>query len=467
MADFGFDTFLSPMTWRYGTPEMKNVWSEESKRKMLRKIWVALAEVQSEAGLVSQSQLDELSAHADDIDIERSLEIESAIHHDLMAEIRTYAEQCPQAGGVIHLGCTSMDIEDNMDALRLRDALDIVKAKLRRVLEVFSQRIRETSDIRCMAFTHIQSAEPTTVGYRLSQTAQDLLASLEGLQSIIIKGKGFKGAVGTGASFETLLEGSGWDFDRFESAVMDRLGIPAFDVATQVYTRRQDVEVLQSLSLLCCSIHKFALDFRILQGSSVGEVNEFFSEKQVGSSAMPFKRNPINSEKICSLCRLVRSYELDAWDNASLCILERTLDDSANRRVCLPEAFIAVDEILETMIRLVGRMIVNRGPIERNFDKFGVFAASERLLMKLGMLGGDRQLFHEVIREESLKAWEAVKEGRTNPLSDLLASNAEIAEFMSPSEVRACLDAGEYVGIAPKRAILVADQIDSALGDKR
>lgn len=463
MAQFGFDTFLSPMTWRYGSPQMKSIWSEKGKRLALRRIWVAVAEVQSEAGLVTQEQLEDLKAHEKCIDIDRSMEIEREIHHDLMAEIRAYAEQCRTGGGIIHLGCTSMDIEDNMDALRLKDAVSLVRCRLGKLLKAMEVRIRETSGIRCMAFTHLQSAEPTTAGYRLAQTAQDLVASLKQLDGLVIKGKGFKGAVGTGASFCELLDGTSWTFRAFEDKVMERLGLDAFEAATQVYTRRQDLEVLQALGLLCAIIHKFALDFRILQASSVGEANEYFAPGQVGSSAMPFKRNPINCEKICSLCRLVRSYELDAWDNAALNILERTLDDSANRRVFLPEAFLATDEILIAMTKVIEGMTLNRDVIERNFEVFGVFAATERLLMRLVRRGADRQKLHEVIREESLKAWSAVQRGEGNPLSALLASNPEIGGFMTPEEVMESLDASSYVGIAPERAIEIADRIAAVI----
>lgn len=463
MTEFGFDTFISPMTWRYASSEMKGLWSEENKRRTLRHIWVALAEVQCQAGLVSSAQLEDLKAHEDDINIPRALEIEASIHHDLMAEIKTYAEQCPEGGGVIHLGCTSMDVLDNMDALRIRDSLNLVTAKLRKLLGAFEGKIRANADLCCMAFTHIQSAEPTTVGYRLAQTAQDLLESLSSLEGLQVRGKGFKGAVGTAASFEALLQGTGMDYEEFEGRVMKLLGIGAFDAATQVYPRRQDLAVLQALSMLCCSISKFALDFRILQSSSVGEFNEFFSEKQVGSSAMPFKRNPINCEKVCSLCRLVRGYETSAWDNASLSILERTLDDSANRRVFLPEAFLAVDEILETMTRLVERMLINKETIARNFDRFGVFASTEKLLMELGRRGADRQSFHEVIRGESLKAWAAVQNGQPNPLMGLLSGNEKVLEYMSAEEIRSCLDASDYIGMAPRRALVIAGRIREAI----
>lgn len=463
MTNFGYDTFISPLTWRYGSAQMRSLWSEENKRKTLRHIWVVLAEVQSKVGLVTQEQLKELKEHESQIDIERASAIEASIHHDLMAEIKTYAEQCPTAGGIIHLGATSMDIEDNMDAIRLKDSLAIIINKLKELLKAFENKIRETSDLRCMAFTHIQSAEPTTVGYRLSFTAQDLLESLKELSSIIIKGKGFKGAVGTAASYESLLEGTTLSFEEFEKQAMDLLGLPAFDVSTQVYPRRQDLVVVQALSRLCSSLSKFALDFRILQSSSVGEFNEFFSQKQVGSSAMPFKRNPINSEKICSLCRIVRSYEVAAWDNSSQSILERTLDDSADRRIFLPGVFLATDEILDTMIKLVSRMIINKETVQRNFDKFSPFAATEKLLMKLGKAGADRQAFHEVIREHSLNAWAQVQMGKENSLNQSLCSDPRVLEYLSKDQILEALNAQGHLGIAPRRALFVADLISSAI----
>ncbi|MBO4388057.1 MAG: adenylosuccinate lyase [Spirochaetales bacterium] len=461
--EYGFDTFLSPMTWRYGSPEIRRIWSEEGKRLALRQVWVAVAEVQNTIGLISDEALSDIKEHSGDIDINRSLEIEKQTRHDLMAEIRAFAEQCPVGGGSIHLGCTSMDIEDNVDALRIRQSLQRVTGLLRQLIAAFEKQIRAWADCRCMAFTHIQSAEPTTVGYRLAQTAQDLLTCLERLESLRIKGKGFKGAAGTGASFCTLLEGTGTDFDSFEKQVADRLGLEVFEDATQVYTRLQDLQVMQALSLLCAAIHKFALDFRILQGSSIGEFGEYFAPGQVGSSAMPFKRNPINCEKICSLCRLVRSWQDTAWDNSALNILERTLDDSANRRVFLPESFIAVDEILRVATSLVERMNVNTAVIRANFDRFGVFAATERLLMILSSKGADRQKMHEVIRRCSLQAWDTVTGGGANNLADLLAADPEILGFMSEKEIRAALDAADYVGIAPGRALSTADRISEVL----
>ncbi|HBO36251.1 MAG TPA: adenylosuccinate lyase, partial [Sphaerochaeta sp.] len=386
MQSFTHDTYLSPFSWRYGSQQMRTVFSEEHKRKLLRRIWVALAKAQSQANLVSAEQLDELVANQDTIDIERATEIEAEIGHDLMAEIKTYAEQCPKGGAVIHLGATSMDILDNMDAMRLKEALNLVIIQVKALLAVFITRMEAYADQPCMAFTHIQPAEPTTVGYRLAQTAQDLNEDLQDLIRVhaSIRGKGMKGAVGTSASYTELLRGTGITASQLEAMVMQDLGLEAYTAATQVYTRKQDLRIGQALSSLCATLYKFFIDFRLLQSPPIGEWSEPFGSKQVGSSAMPFKRNPINSEKIDSLCRFVEAQESVLWQNAASTLLERTLDDSANRRLVLPELFLSVDEILSTAIKVVHGMQVHRGGIERHLASYGIFAASERLLMELG-----------------------------------------------------------------------------------
>ena len=442
--DFGFDTFISPLTWRYGSSEMKEIWSERNKRLILRRVWVALAKVQNKAGLVSDEQLADLQAHAEDIDIERALEIEATIHHDLMAEIKTYAEQCKVGGGIIHLGATSMDVLDNADAIRLREAVRLIIARAKELRNTFADQAMRYKDLPCMAFTHIQSAEVTTVGYRLALVVQDLDEGLD------IRGKGMKGAVGTRASYKCLLDGSGLSSKEMDKAVMDELGLTAFEGATQVYPRMQDLRIMHTLDSLSCALAKFALDFRMLQSTAIGEWSEPFGKSQVGSSAMPFKRNPINCEKIDSLCRYVHSLVPGAWDNASLSILERTLDDSANRRLFLPQAFLAMDEVLATAQKVVSGMNVHEASIRRNLESYGVFAATERLLMELGRRGADRQAMHEVIRNQSLKAWADVQEGKANPLSVNLSEDPEILRYMSSDEVLRCLDASDYYGDAPK-----------------
>lgn len=448
--DFGFDTFISPLTWRYGSDEMKRIWSETNKRLLLRKVWVALAAAQNRAGLVSDTQLEDLRAHASQVDIERAMEIESEIRHDLMAEIKTYAEQCKVGGGIIHMGATSMDILDNADALRLKESVGLILGRVKELRKTFAEQAMKYKDEPCMAFTHIQSAEVTTVGYRLALVVQDLDDCIRDLEALEIKGKGMKGAVGTRASYKCLLEGSGMTSSEMEKAVMDELGLVAFDGATQVYPRSQDLRIMHVLDSLSCAIAKFALDFRMLQSTAIGEWSEPFGKSQVGSSAMPFKRNPINCEKIDSLCRYVHSLVPNAWDNASLSILERTLDDSANRRLFLPQAFLAMDEVLTTALRVVSGMNVHIPAIRRNLRSYGVFAATERLLMELGRRGADRQEMHEVIRTGSLKAWAEVQEGRQNPLKDLLCSDESILNYMSADEIAKCLDASDYYGDAPE-----------------
>jgi adenylosuccinate lyase len=458
---FDHETYLSPLTWRYGSGEMRRVWSEAEKRRLLRRFWVALAEAQQGAGLVSAAQVADLRAHVEDIDIARAAEIEHEIRHDLMAEIKTFAEQCPVGGPIIHLGATSMDVLDNVDALRLRAALDLVVAKLEGVLRSLAGRIEAEAARPAIAFTHIQPAEPTTVGYRLAQYGQDLLADLVELRRVRaeIRGKGLKGAVGTSASYTQLLAGSGWTARQLEDRVMESLGLQAFTAATQTYPRKQDWFIVNALSGLGASVHKFAFDLRILQSPPFGEWSEPFGKHQVGSSAMPFKRNPIAAENVDSLSRILAALPRPAWDNAALSLLERTLDDSANRRLFLPEAFLLIDEILARVQTLVDGLTIWPGPTARNLRDYGVFAATERLLMEAVKAGGDRQELHEVIREQSLTAWAALQAGAFNPLMDNLLADERLISLVDRETARRLLDASDYVGDAPERAREVAGMI--------
>jgi adenylosuccinate lyase len=444
-----FSTYQSPFAWRYGSDAMRRLWSEERKRRLWRRVWVALADAQAELGLVTKAQADDLRAHQDQVDIARAHTIESEIHHDLMAEVRTFAEQCVLGGGIIHLGATSADIEDNADVLRVRAALDLVVAQTRGVLEALAAQIERYADLPTMAFTHIQPAEPTTVGYRLAQYAQDVLTDLEELRRVRqnLRGKGFKGAVGTGASYRELQMPV-----EFEDLVMDRLELAAFPAATQVYPRKQDWLVLNALAGLAQSLYKFAFDLRLLQTPPIGEWSEPFREQQVGSSAMPFKRNPINAEKIDSLARYLAALPRVAWDNAAHTLLERTLDDSANRRLILPDAFLAADELLSTTLRIVSGLGINEPAIARNFQTYGVFAATERLLMALARRGANRQEMHELIRTHAMAAWAEVAQGRANPLAERLRSDSVVLGYLKAEETSALLDAGEYTGEAPARA---------------
>lgn len=458
-----FDTYQSPFSWRYGSDEMRRLWSEANKRRLWRRVWVALAEAQSELGLVTPQQVEDLRTHAGDIDMARAHAIEAEIRHDLMAEIRTFAEQCSVGGGVIHLGATSMDIEDNADALRLCDSLDLVGRGLRDLLSALADRIERWADLPTIAFTHLQPAEPTTVGYRLAQYGQDLLADLDEVARVrsSIRGKGFKGAVGTSASYRALAGEDG--ARRIEDGAMRRLGLSAFGVATQTYPRKQDWRVLNALAGAAATLHKFAFDLRFLQSPVVGEWSEGFGARQVGSSAMPFKRNPIDAEKVDSLARHLAQLPRVAWDNAANSLLERTLDDSANRRVILPEAFLAADELLRTGRSLIEGLSVNERAVSRNLDAYGPFAGTEKVLVAAVKAGADRQAMHEIIRGHSMTAWAAIASGAPNPLADLLASDGAITRHVPTESVRRLIDASSYVGEAPARARILAAEIRGKL----
>lgn len=457
---YDHSSYVSPLSWRYGSEEMKEIFSEVHKRKLLRRVWIALARAEEKAGVVSKEQVEELEAHKDDIDIEKATEIENVIHHDLMAEIKTYASQCPKAGGIIHLGATSMDALDNADAVRFTEALALTLKRLDDLVDALSEKAEAYKNVPTMAFTHIQPAEITTIGYRLSQTLQDLLDDREQLVFVKknIRGKGMKGAVGTAASYKELVAESSVSSIELENMVMEELGIKAYDAATQIYSRKQDLRIIEALSSIACTLHKFSLDFRILQSPPIGEFSEPFGKMQVGSSAMPFKRNPINSEKIDSLSRIVENAYQSAWNNAATTVLERSLDDSANRRIFIPESFIALDEMLITEIKVVKGMSIHSTATERLMSNYGVFASTERVLMELGKKGADRQKMHEVIREESLKAWVCVQEGKENPLKKALLDNSELLYYLSKEEIEKALDASEYTGDAEKRTEMVLER---------
>jgi adenylosuccinate lyase len=428
--------------------------------------------------LVSPAQVDDLKAHVDQVDVERAHQIEAEIHHDLMAEIKTFAEQCPIGGGIIHLGATSMDIEDNADALRLRQSLDLITLKLKNLLAELAGQIERWAATPAIALTHLQPAEPTTLGYRLAQYGFDLLTDFNELERVRagIRGKGFKGAVGTSASYEELLQPVGseetaaapeqrqkFSASALEKQIMAAISLEPFAVATQTYPRKQDWLVLNALAGLAGSLYKFAFDLRILQMPVLGEWAEPFGRRQVGSSAMPFKRNPINAENIDSLARLIAGLPRLAWDNAAHSLLERTLDDSANRRELLPTAFLAADEILDRATRLVRDLRIDEAAMARNLEKFGTFAATERVLMTAVKVGANRQELHEIIREHSLAAWADIAANQPNSLPARLATDQRLNRYLSPDQVKRLLDASHYVGDAPERARSMATEIRAIL----
>lgn len=458
-----YENYLSPFTWRYGSPEMRRLWSENTKRLLWRWMWLALAEVQGEFGLLSPEQLDDLRTHVTDVDVARALEIEAEIHHDLMAELKTYAQQCPKGGGMLHLGATSTDIEDNADALRIRQSLDLLIENLKGLMEGFAEKIETWADTPLIAFTHLQPAEPSTLGYRLALYAQDLLTDWENMRRARahLRGKGFKGAVGTGASYAELIGVE--QLSEFETRLSAHLGLPFFPVTSQTYPRKQDYQVISALAGLGGSLYKFAFDLRVLQSPSIGEVSEHFAEKQVGSSAMPFKRNPINAEKIDSLARQLAQMPRLAWDNAAHSLLERTLDDSANRRSLLPDSFLIADELLRVSQHVLSGLQINLSAMRRNLANYAPFAGTERVLMALGKAGADRQDMHERLREHALAAWQDLQLGGENRLGKLLSSDTEIKRYLQGNEIEALLDASAHVGDAPQRARTLAHTIREAI----
>ncbi len=457
-----YRTYASPFSWRYGRAELRSLFSEEERRKLWRAVWVALAEAQSRKGLVSAEEVEDLRAHAGDIDIEAALAIEREIHHDLMAEIRVFASQAKTGGKKLHLGATSMDIEDTVETYRLRLALAMVGANLRELLASFAGRVRRHSDLVTMAFTHLQPAEPTTLGYRLAVYAQDLLIDDTNLRFVFeqLTTKGLRGAVGTAASYEHLLDHSGTSGE-LEVFVLDRFGLQARDISTQTYPRKLDYLLLSALAGVGASLSKFAADIRILSSPEFGEVAEPFGKSQVGSSAMPFKRNPIICERIDSLARLLVGYSDVAWQNAATNYLERTLDDSANRRTILPEAFLCADEIITLARKVIDGLRVEERRISHNLRTYGPFAGTEAVMMEAARAGGDRQELHEQIRSAAMEAWGALARGEDNPLSQTLVEDKALTALLDPAEIRRLLDPGKHVGTAPVRARALADRIDA------
>lgn len=458
-----YENYQSPFSWRYASQEMRSLWSEHQKRLLWRKVWVALAKVESEFGLFASDLVEELEVQATEIDVETALEIEAQIHHDLMAELKTFAQRCPTAGGILHLGATSMDIEDNVDALRLRSSLDIILVKLRELLLGFVSQVESTIDIPIIAFTHLQPAEPSLLGYRMAFYAQDLLLDWQQISQVRegIRGKGFKGAVGTAAAYGDLI---GVDrLDVFEARLSQELDLKFFEVTHQTYPRKQDLLVLNSLSGLGATLSKFAFDLRLLQSPPLGELSEPFGKDQVGSSAMPFKRNPIQAEKINSLARQLSTYPQIAWQNAANSLLERTLDDSANRRTILPEAFLITDEILRVSYRIIQGLTVNKAAIKRNLEIYAPFAMTERILMLAGKRGADRQLMHEILRQQAISAWSEVQSGRSNPLIENLTKATELLEWISADEIRQLADLNNYIGFARQHALNLVSEIRSQI----
>ncbi|MBC5828959.1 MAG: adenylosuccinate lyase [Candidatus Eremiobacteraeota bacterium] len=458
-----YTSYASPFSWRYGSSELRTLFSERERRRLWRAVWIALAEAQAQYGLISASEVEDLRAHRNDIDIEAAVAIEREIHHDLMAEIRLFAGQATLGGGKLHLGATSMDIEDTVEIYRLRRGVSLIGSALRELLRSFALEINKYSDLVCMGFTHLQPAEPTTLGYRLAVYAQDLLCDDQSLRFAFenLTAKGLRGAVGTSASYDLLLAGTAGNSEVQEEYVLEKFGLSAREVSTQTYPRKIDYLLLSALAGLGASLSKFAADIRILSSPEFGEVFEPFDTSQVGSSAMPFKRNPVLCERIDSLARLLPSFADVAWQNAATNYLERTLDDSANRRTILPEALLCAEEIITLAHRVVKGMRVDTRRITQHLRTYGPFAGTEAVMMEAVRCGANRQEIHETIRLAAMEAWDALARGEDNPLGALLIEDGALTQRIDPAEIRRLLDPGKHTGSAPSRARSLASLIDT------
>ena len=448
-----YKEYVSPFSSRYGSKELRYIWGEEHKRILWRKIWAYMAESKHRFGLVTEEQYLDLRENVDNLDIERSLEIERAIHHDLVAELKTFAEQCKIGGAIIHMGATSEDIKDNATAIQIKESLKVIGKRLEELLKIFADLCDAYADRIVIGFTHLQTAEPTTLGYRLAFTAQDLLSYYHKLIETREKyrGKGFKGAMGNGASYVDMFGKK--NYIEFEKYISRKMDLEFFPITNQTYTRIQEFDLLSVLAGIGAILNKLAFDLRILQNTMIGELSEPFDKDQVGSSAMPFKKNPINSEKVNSLARMLAQFPRVAWENVAMSLLDRTLDDSANRRSILPEAFLIVDEMLSSCIKIFENLNIYEEAIEKNISAYGIFSAIERVLTALSEKGMDRQEAHEILRKHSLNAWKAIREGDENPLEDLILGDKKIKEYLNYEDVKS------YYGIAEERARWIAKKI--------
>lgn len=453
--------YQSPFSYRYGSQPMRELWSEQKQRLTWRRIWVAVAETMASHDFIKNDQVEDLKSQAMNIDLRRARQIEAEIGHDLMSEVKTFAEQCPLGGAILHWGLTSADVKDNADVLCQKAALELLIARLKDLLLCFAEKIESTASLAVMGYTHLQPAEPTTLGYRLAMYAQDLLGHYENLKQTQkeLRGKGFAGAVGTYAPFVEMLAGSSLNAETLEAEILVKLDLEAYPIKTQTYPRVQDFLLLSALAALASSVHKFAVDLRILQSPQLSAMAEPFGERQVGSSALPFKRNPVRAEMICSLCRLLPAFTTVAWENAANNWLERTLDDSANRRTILPQAFLTCDEILLACHEIVNGLVIDPNGIRISMETFAPFSAIERILTALVQAGANRQEMHERLRQHSLHAWEALQKGESNPLFDRVSKDEILVQYLNVDQMKALFRIDHYLGLAPQKAEALAINI--------
>ncbi len=445
-----YTQYDNPLLTRYASREMTELWSPQKKFSTWRRLWVALAEAEAELGLpVSRAQIEELRQHIDDIDFAAAERHEKKFRHDVMAHVHAYGDACPEAKAIIHLGATSCYVTDNTDLLLLREGLEMVRARVVAVIErlaVFAEKYR---DLPCLAFTHFQPAQPTTVGKRVCLWAYDFVLDLQEIEFRLsqLKALGSKGTTGTQASFLELFRGDHTKARQLDELVCKKIGFDSsLAVSGQTYTRKIDFQVLAVLSGVAQSAHKMATDIRLLAHRK--EVEEPFEKEQIGSSAMAYKRNPMRSERICSLARFVMSLEQNAAQTIAVQWLERTLDDSANRRLSLPQSFLATDAVLILCQNVASGLVVYPKVIAAHLDAELPFMATENILMAAVSAGGDRQELHELIRQHSHAAAKVVKEeGGRNDLIERLAADPAFSKV----DLTSLMNPRQFVGRAPEQ----------------
>ena len=446
------DTYESPLSSRYADKEMKYIFSPDKKFKTWRKLWIALAESERELGLdITQEQIDEMKSHADDINYEVAEEREKIVRHDVMSHVYAYGVQCPKAKGIIHLGATSCYVGDNTDVILMTEALGIVEKKLVGTVRTLSKFADKYKDLPTLAFTHYQPAQPTTVGKRATLWIQDLLMDLEDVRYVIngMKLLGCKGTTGTQASFLELFNGDHDKCKKLDKLIAEKMGYKdCFAVSGQTYSRKLDSRVLNVLAGVAQSAAKFSNDIRLLQ--HMKEIEEPFEKNQIGSSAMAYKRNPMRSERMASLSRYVMTDVLNPYITAATQWFERTLDDSANKRISVPEAFLAVDAILNLYMNVSDGLVVYDKVIASHLKDELPFMATENIMMDAVKRGGDRQELHEKIRKYSMAASKVIKaDGGKNDLLERIANDPSFG--VTIEELEAILLPDKYVGRAPQQ----------------
>ncbi len=419
------DLWDNPLAARYASAEMTRLWSDNHRYKLWRTTWLALAEAEAELGLpITEAQLAEMRANLAPIDFAKAADYERRMRHDVFAHLHTFGDACPQARPILHLGATSAFVTDNTDLILIRESLDLVIARLATVIERLAAKALETRHLVCLGRTHLQPAQPTTIGKRIALWIHDLLLDLEELthRRKLLRARGVKGTTGTQASFLDLFNGDHAKVRRLDELVAEKLGFhSSYEVTGQTYTRKIDSQVVAALAGVSESMHKAGNDLRL--AAAWNELEEPFETEQVGSSAMPYKRNPMRAERMCGLGRFVMGLATTAGQTAAVQWMERTLDDSAPRRLVLPQAFLATDAQLVIYANIAGGLVVLPGGIKRNLDAHLPFLASERILMAATKAGGDRQTLHEAIRTHSHAATARIRDGHDNDLVARLAAD--------------------------------------------